>query len=703
MIINDNGLSYILDQENYTANVTNSIYAYGDIFIPRSINYQGKDFLIHQINSGSFQDNQNILSISFSLDSEVKIISRNAFKNSTINALSLPKSIEQLEDGWCRSTDSLDKISIQPENSRYKIIDENLLISIQDEVTLIFACRNITTVNIPSNVTVFGESSFEGCNCLESLNFSEDSQLKKISKNAFTNSTFNSIIIPPKLEFIDEKWNKNPYTITNVEISPKNKNFTFLEEKIFVKLNQNGKTSIVYFSLSDTTEIVIPSNVTKIVNNAFQNCNMLQSVTFEENSQLEEICQNAFDGCGNLSEIRLPKSVKILEKSAFSNCDKLSTFSIESDSKLVKIGENIFPYSNITELFIPDSVETIEEGWCQNADNLCHIQISASNKNFFYLNEKLLIDKINGLLLFANRDIESGIVPATVRKIGNYSFGDCGHLTSLHFEENSMLTEIGDCAFYFCSTLSSLEKVPSCLRIIGISAFSGCGDMTDFGFNSDSKIEKICESAFNSCHITSLFIPESLHILEDGWCKSTFQLFDITVSENNRNFVFTESKLLLSRKSDTEREFDTISFASRNVESIVIPDSVRIISSQAFQDCSQLTSVSFQNSKNSKLEKIGDSAFFDCVKLSYIEPFPKSVTFIGSYCFSGTDELKSAEFLGSEIYFSDFCFNTGGLVLISFPNASNIYINLLTFSDGYDDTDSFVLFIHHYGKIHQSL
>lgn len=702
MIINENGLSYILDQENYTANVTESLYAYGDIFIPRSINYQGKDFIIRQINSGSFQGNQNILSISFSLDSEVKVISRNAFKNSTINSLSLPKSIEQLEDGWCRSTDSLDTISIPPENSRFKIIDENLLISIQDEVTLIFACRDIETANIPSNVTVFGESSFEGCNCLQSLNFSDDSQLKKISKNAFTNSTFSSIIIPPKLEFIDKKWNKNPYTIKNVEISPSNKNFTFLEEKILVKFNQKEKTSILYFSLNNTTEIVIPSNVTKILNYAFQSCDELQSVTFEENSQLEEICQHAFDGCNNLSEIKLPKSVKILEKSAFSDCDKLSNFSIENDSKLVKIGENIFPYSNITEFFIPDSVEKIEEGWCQNADNLCHIQISTSNKNFVYFDEKLLIDKINGLLLFANRDIESGIVPATVKKIGNYSFGNCEHLTSLHFEENSMLTEIGECAFYFCSALSSLEKVPSCLRIIGNSAFFGCSDVTDFEFNSDSQIEKICENAFNNCHITSLFIPESLHILEDGWCDSAFQLIDITVSENNRYFIFTESKLLLC-KSDTEKEFDTISFASRNLESMAIPDSVHIISSRAFQDCSQLISVSFQNSPNSKLKQIGDLAFFDCVKLKYIEPFPKSVTFFGSYCFKGTDELKCVEFLGSDIYFSEFCFSTSGLVLVSFPNASNIYINLLTFSDAYDEEDSFVLFIHHYGNIHQSL
>ena len=702
MIVSDNGLSYILDQENCTANVTKSLYAYGDIFIPRSINYKGKDFLIHQINSDSFQGNENILSVSFSLDSEVKIISRNAFKNSTINSLSLPKSIEQLEDGWCRSTDSLDTISIPPENSRFKIIDDNLLISVQNEVTLIFACRDITTANIPSNVSAFGESSFEGCNCLESLNFSDDSQLKKISKNAFTNSTFSGIIIPPKLEFIDEKWNKNPY-IKKVEISPQNKNFAFLKEKFLVKFNQKEKTSILYFSLIDTTEIEIPSNVTKILNHAFQNRKSLQSVTFEENSQLEEICKFAFDGCNNLSEIRLPKSVKILEKSAFSNCDKLSNFSIETDSKLVKIGENIFPYSNITELFIPDSLEEIEEGWCQNADNLCHIQISASNKNFLYFNEKLLIDKINGLLLFANRDIESVIVPAIVKKIGNHSFGNCEKLTSLHFEENSMLTEIGECAFHFCSVLSSIEKVPSSLRIIGHSAFSGCGEVTDFEFNSDSKIEKICENAFNSCKITSLFIPDSLHTLKDGWCGSMFQLFDITVSENNRNFVFTESKLLLSRKSDTEEELDTISFASRNIESIAIPDSVRIISSQAFQDCSQLISVSFQNSPNSKLKKIGDMAFFDCASLKHIEPFPESVTFFGSYCFRGTDELKSAEFLGSEIYFSDFCFNTSGLVLASFPNASNIYINLLTFSNGYDDEECFVLFIHHCGNIHLSL
>jgi len=72
---------------------------------------------------------------------------------------------------------------------------------------------------------------------------------------------------------------------------------------------------------SDITSVSIPATITSIGSNAFRDCTNLQSVTFAENSQLEEIGIQAFWDCDNLSSITIPASVrKVVALQPRSNC-----------------------------------------------------------------------------------------------------------------------------------------------------------------------------------------------------------------------------------------------------------------------------------------------------------------------------------------------------------------------------------------------
>ncbi|MBQ4377948.1 MAG: leucine-rich repeat domain-containing protein [Treponema sp.] len=76
----------------------------------------------------------------------------------------------------------------------------------------------------------------------------------------------------------------------------------------------------------DLKSVVIPKSVKTIEKGAFHKT-LLESVTFEEGSELEEIGEEAFYGC-SLSEILLPKSLKTIGKQAFDGNETLKSVTI---------------------------------------------------------------------------------------------------------------------------------------------------------------------------------------------------------------------------------------------------------------------------------------------------------------------------------------------------------------------------------------
>ena len=88
-----------------------------------------------------------------------------------------------------------------------------------------------------------------------------------------------------------------------------------------------------------------------------------------------------------------------------------------------------------------------------------------------------------------------------------------------------------------------------------------------------------------------------------------------------------------------------------SLTSIVIPDSVRGIGNQAFYRCSKLTSVVIGDSVTS----IGSFAFYYCSSLTSIV-IPDSVTIIGSDAFSGCSSLTSVVIPDSVTKIGDYAF-----------------------------------------------
>ena len=152
---------------------------------------------------------------------------------------------------------------------------------------------------------------------------------------------------------------------------------------------------------------------------------------------------------------------------------------------------------------------------------------------------------------------------------------------------------IGECAFYGCSSLTSIN-IPSSVTSIGERAFCNCSSLTSVDI--PSSVKSIGEVAFGCCSsLTSINIPSSV----------------------------TEI-----------REYAFLSCSS--LTSVDIPSSVTKIESAAFEDCSSLINVNIPSSVTS----IGMYAFLGCSSLTSVN-IPSSVTSIGGSAFQKCSGLRS--------------------------------------------------------------
>lgn len=280
------------------------------------------------------------------------------------------------------------------------------------------------------------------------------------------------------------------------------------------------------FKSNGMKSVTIPASVNRFnglqyFGYQFAYCVNLQSVIFEEGSQLKEISDRAFMGCEKLREINIPDSVKLIGLEAFSGCTNLSSVfakgvetiednafcnciyleNVETGSNLTDIGFNAFGCTGITSFNFPKTITAIGESAFEGCGSLEKIVFEEGS----YLKEI-------GAKAFCDTGITSVIIPKSVKTIYNAVFCGCKGLKTITFEEGSALTSIGDLVFENCISLTQIS-FPDSLTSIGNSAFSGDESLTSVSFGN--KLKTVGPLAFFKCNnLKSLTVPES--VLEIG-------------------------------------------------------------------------------------------------------------------------------------------------------------------------------------------
>ena len=242
----------------------------------------------------------------------------------------------------------------------------------------------------------------------------------------------------------------------------------------------------------------------------------------------------------------------------------------------------------------------------------------------------------------------------TVTSIGDYAFQYCTSLTSITLPEG--LTSIGDYAFRNCSSLTSITLSES-LTSIGSYAFYGCTSLTSITLSEG--LTSIGSYAFYGCTgLTSISLPESLTSIGSYafyGCTSltSISLPDGITSLGSYAFYSCTGLISITLPEGLTSISEGIFCGCTSLSSITLPGSLTSIGDYAFEGCTSLTSVTLPES----LTSIGSCAFEGCTSLSSIT-LPESLTSIGSYAFCGCTSLTSISLpdgitsLGSYAFYS---------------------------------------------------
>lgn len=526
-------------------------------------------------------------------------INGNAFYNSSIRAIIIPKSMKDIKTSAFQGCKNLSSLII-----------ENASVNIWSST--FNACPMLSEVNLGDSIISIGDYSFAGCSSLEAVKLPKS--LKSTGSNAFSNCTKLKKADILSSNEIGAYMFSDCTSLTDVTISNSTKkindyvfkNCTSLA-KCIIPNSVSTLNSYVFYNCTGLKKINIPSAVTTINCAVFGYCTGLDTVV---NSSY--IPYSSYSDCSMFYSVDVSKCVlqvpyktkskyllstqwkdfgKIIENEKGVNIDKLNYYSSEKsgDTLQIKINSNDAwtvscnrPWVSISQvngindakliitvsgndsitsrnatITVYDSNATPQKiSLTQHGKQVSVASTSGSFSNSISANDKLLVDNLKLTGEIDARDLRS--IQTDLPKLTSLNLSDVkitafkgSYGTNYYNNCNYLKNEIPIQAF--SDKLVSI-KLPSRLSTIDCEGFSGCAGLKDVYVNLQNPIDlsySCSANVFNSIDTSNcvLHVPsntKNLYTQSKYWKN-----FKHIIEAQNYLFVNTDTVLVNSKSGNT--------------------------------------------------------------------------------------------------------------------------------------------------------
>ena len=439
----------------------------GDVVIPSTVTYNGKQYTVTSIGSKAFSGCTRLKKVT--IPNSVTNIGDNAFSEcrglkavtignsvtsigsgaftycSYLTEVTIPNSVTNI-GGWAFSyCTGLTTVVWNARSSQIPLSEfgnpmppfsncdrlTDFVFGEEVEHIPAYLCYNLTSLKnlvIGNSVTTIGNSAFSDCTGLTTVTWNARNvqDFQSTGGRPFSNcKNLTEFVFGDEVEHIPAYLCYKLTTLKNLVIG-------------------NSVTSIgewAFHRCTSLTEVTIPNSVTTIGGLAFYSCTGLKTVTI--GNSVKSIGSWAFSSCTSLTAITIPNSVTSIESGTFFSCTGLTEVTIPNSvtsigsraffsctglkkvtigNSVKSIGNEAFPHcTSLTAITIPNSVTSIESGTFSSCTSLKTVTIGNS-----------------------------------VKSIGSNAFSSCTSLTAITIPNS--VTSIGDETFYNCR---SLEHVTS--------------------------------------------------------------------------------------------------------------------------------------------------------------------------------------------------------------------------------------------------
>lgn len=451
----------------------------------------------------------------------------------------IPKSVERLGAGCFYNCTNLHTVTFE-KGSSLKVIENYAFQN----------CENIKDILFPETLERIGAHGFWHCTSLP-ITISFPHNMKLIESTAFFNTKVRNVYLPKSCiyqksdhgfpyapSFPEEcqviggigkdMFSDYPFPLSEIVSANHNTDNCNYIVPYGTKVIENNQFS----GRTDLIDIVIPNSVEKIGASAFYFCSNLQTVQFEDNSNLKYIDYFTFQNCLNLSKIAIPEGIKQIRAHSFWACSKLKEIGLPTTLKEIdasaffstrlekadlpqqckyqQLGHGFpyessfpddcvisggIPYDFYKEYPMPVSRFLVDEDTCdENSSNNINFIVPQGTK------------KIKSNQFSERTDLSTITIPKSVEIIGAGAFYMCINLKKVQFEKGSMLRAIDGYAFQNCFNLCRID-FPDKLIQITAHSFWACPKLEKVDL--PQSLEIIDAASFYTTNIDEVILPEN--------------------------------------------------------------------------------------------------------------------------------------------------------------------------------------------------